>query len=73
MTGSGGVINGPGNVPGAPTQQCRMERVKNSVTHITETYTEVQTLENLSCERVFKVVCDPERDDCDQSGIVLNS
>jgi len=73
LTGSKGVINNPGSIPGASTQQCRVERVKNPATYITETCTETQTLENLSCKRVLKVACDPERDGCDQGGIVPNS
>lgn len=73
LTGSKGVINNPGSIPGASTQQCRVERVKNPATYITETCTETQTLEDLSCKRVLKVACDPERDGCDQGGIVPNS
>ncbi|WP_459203444.1 conjugative transfer aggregate stability protein (plasmid) [Ralstonia pseudosolanacearum] len=53
LTGSKTVINNPGNVPGAPTQQCRIERVKNPATFITETCTETQTLENVKCKRGF--------------------
>lgn len=73
LIGSKGVINNPGSVAGASTQKCRVERVKNPATHITETCTETQTLEELSCKRVLQVACDPERDGCDQGGIVSNS
>lgn len=73
LVGSKGIISNPGSTPGASTQQCRVERVKNPATYITETCTETQTLENLSCKRVLKVACDPDRDGCDQGGIVPNS
>ena len=73
MTGSRGVINNPGTTAGASTQQCRVQRVTNPATYITETCTETQTLENLSCKRVLQVACDPALDGCDQGGIVPNS
>ncbi len=51
LTGSKTLINSPGSVPGASSQQCRVERVKNPATYITETCTESQTLENVTCSR----------------------
>lgn len=53
LTGSKSLINNPGSVPGASTQQCRVERVKNPATFITETCTESQTLETVKCKRGF--------------------
>ena len=73
LTGSRSVIQQPGTVPGASTQQCRVERIRNPATYLGETCTETQTLENLSCKRVLQVLCDAQRDGCDQGGIVPNS
>lgn len=73
LTGSRSVIQQPGAVPGASTQQCRVERIRNPATYLGETCTETQTLENLSCKRVLQVLCDAQRDGCDQGGIVPNS
>lgn len=73
LVGSKDVINQPGKVPGAPTQQCRVEKITHPATFVTETCTETQTLDTLSCKRILKVACDPERDGCDQGGIVPNS
>lgn len=53
LTGSKSLINNPGSVPGASTQQCRVERVKTPATFLTETCTESQTLENIKCKRGF--------------------
>lgn len=73
LTGSRSVIEQPGAVPGASNQQCRVERIRNPATYLGETCTETQTLENLSCKRVLQVLCDAQRDGCDQGGIVPNS
>lgn len=73
LTGSRGIIKQPGQVPGSSTQQCRVERTKDPATYLSETCTETQTLENLSCKRVLRVACDAQRDGCDQGGIVPNS
>lgn len=73
LTGSRTVIQQPGVIPGASTQQCRVERTRNPATYVSETCSETQTLENLSCKRVLQVVCDAQRDGCDQGGIVPDS
>ncbi len=73
LTGSRTVIQQPGFIPGALTQQCRVERTRNPATYVSETCSETQTLENLSCKRVLQVVCDAQRDGCDQGGIVPDS
>lgn len=73
LTGSQRIINDPGHIPGTHNQQCRVEKIKHPATFTTETCTETMTLANLSCSRVLRVACDPERDGCDQGGIVPNS
>lgn len=73
LTGSRTVIQQPSVIPGASTQQCRVERTRNPATYVSETCSETQTLENLSCKRVLQVVCDAQRDGCDQGGIVPDS
>lgn len=73
LVGSQEVINNPGSIPGAPTQQCRVETVVTPGTYTTETCTESYVIENRSCSRVLTVACDPERDGCDVGGIVPNS
>jgi len=53
MVGSKIVVGNPGSIPGASSQQCRVEKVKNPATYITETCTESMTTEVLSCDEAF--------------------
>lgn len=73
LIGSKIIVKNPGSVPGAPTQQCRVESVVTPGTYSTETCTETLFIEDRSCSRVLTVACDPARDGCDQGGIVPNS
>jgi len=76
LTGSKLLINNPGNVQGASTQQCRVERVKSPATFITETCTESQTLEIINCKRGFSadvgVIVDAQTFDVNRGDEVPN-
>lgn len=50
MVGSKTIVGNPGSIPGSSNQQCRVEKVKNPATYITETCTESMTTEVLSCD-----------------------
>lgn len=50
ITGSKNVIANPGSIPGASTQQCRVEKIKNPATYINETCTQTMTTETLTCD-----------------------
>lgn len=69
LVGSQGIINNPGSIPGAPTQQCRVETVVTPGTYTTEYCTESYTLENASCRRVRIVSCEAPAYGCAPSGI----
>ena len=60
-------------IKGSAHQSCRVETTKIPATSLTETCTETQTLAQTSCSRRLVVTCDPERDGCDQGGIVPGS
>lgn len=73
LSGSRKIINQPGSVPGAESQQCRVEQVSVPASHISETCMESRSLSRLSCQRVLRVTCDPVQDGCDQGGIIPGS
>lgn len=73
LVGSKKIIDNPGSVPGALKQNCRIEKVTRPATTLSHTCTEAQTLEEQKCRRTLLVGCDPERDGCDQGGIIANS
>lgn len=73
LNASQGIIDNPGPIPATSTQQCRVEQKPNPVPTTYETCVEADTIESVQCSRILVVACDPERDGCDQGGIVANS
>lgn len=59
LVGSKDVINSPGSIPGASTQQCRVVTETKPATYTKEACTEAYGLENLSCSKILTIKQNP--------------
>lgn len=70
LKGSRTTIDNPGPVPGASSQQCRIERISRPATFTQASCSEAPSMGTLTCRRILSVACSQAKDGCDPGGIV---